>query len=439
LDREFLVHPGTHLRDHARLGPFIIVEAQGIYLRDVEGRQYIDGVSCLWNVNIGHGRKEIAAAVAAQMETLDFSPIYYSMSHPPAIRLAERIAGLTPGDLNHIYFTSTGSEANESAFKIARYYWRLRGTPERYLVISRNQGYHGTTMGALSATGLPLYRRSFGPLVPGYLHIPAPYCYRCELNKEYPSCDLACARALEDLIAREGPAAVAAVVAEPVQGTGGVIVPPPEYLPLIAKICAERGVLLIFDEIITGFGRTGKLFGAEHWGLVPDMMTFAKGVSSGYLPLGGVAMSETLYRTIAEPDATFFHGYTYNGHPVTCAAALKNLEILLGEGLVENAARSGEHLQRRVQELLDLPGVGNVRGLGLMAAVELVGDKKTRAPFDPALHVPERVRDGARDRGLYCRSLGESIALAPPLITTTSQIDDIVDILRAAILAVGEG
>jgi 4-aminobutyrate--pyruvate transaminase len=433
IDRECLIHPSTPLQAHQQAGPLVFVRGKGVWLTSAEGREYIDGLSCLWNVNVGHGRTEIADAVFAQMRELEFVPVFFGMSHPPVIRLAERLSALSGQKRPRIYFTTTGSEAVETAIKLSRYHWRLRGRPDKHKILFRTHAYHGVTLGALSANGLPAYREAFGPFVPGFVQVPAPHCYRCELGLTYPSCDLACARAVGEAIRREGPDTVAAMLAEPVQGTGGVITPPPEYFPLVAEICRAHEVLLVADEIITGFGRTGRTFAVDHWGVEPDLMTIAKGVSSGYLPLGAACLTPAVYAPFEAANVTLLHGFTYNGHPAACAAALKNLEILETERLVENAAAMGAYLHARLGELTDRPYVGQVRGLGLLAALELVADKATRRPFERAQRVPERVRDAARGQGLLCRAIGEAICLAPPLVITRSEVDLLVAALDRAL------
>jgi adenosylmethionine-8-amino-7-oxononanoate aminotransferase len=343
---------------------------------------------------------------------------------------------MTPPHLSRVFYTSGGSETNESALKMARYYFKLNGQPERIKVISRHQAYHGMSMGALSATGIPHQRDMATPLVPGFSFIPAPHCYRCELGLRYPSCELACAKALEQQIEAEGPDTVAAFIGEPIMGAGGAIVPPPEYWPTIAAICRKYGVLLILDEVITGFGRTGKRFALEHWNLTPDMLSLAKGISSGYVPLGACIISDDIYRDLvdkAPPGMPFPHGFTYNGHPVACVAALKNLDIMEQERLIEQAAEVGAYFQERLRACRDRPLVGDVRGLGLIAGVELVRDQTTKEQFAPAGRAGALLAELAFERGLICRAIGDTIAFAPPLCMTRRQVDDVVDIFVAAL------
>jgi putrescine---pyruvate transaminase len=293
-DVDHIIHPITNLREHAKTGPKIFVKGEGVMLTDIDGRRYIDGIAGLFNVAVGHGRKELGEAAAAQMSTLAYLNSFNGFSHRPAIELAAKLASLTEGDLNHFFFTSGGAEATDSVIKFARYYWKLRGEKDKVKIVTRRYAYHGITIGAMSATGIEAYQNMFGPLAPGFVHIAAPYCYRCEFGKSYPGCNLECALALEETIKAEGPETVAAFMAEPVHGIGGVIVPPPEYFPKIREICDKYDVLLIADEVITGFCRTGRYWGMQNWGVKPDMFIFAKAVTSGYIARGGVGLSDRI-------------------------------------------------------------------------------------------------------------------------------------------------
>ncbi len=432
-DQQHMVHPVTPLRAGGP-EPLIVTEGEGIYVRDASGRRYIDGMSSQWNVNIGHGRREILDAILAQGRRISFATTFFGQSNVPAIELADRLATLTPGSLHRLFFTAGGSESNEVAFKLARHYWAAQGQPEKVKVIALEGAYHGVSLGALSATGLPNYRRYHGPLAPGFLHIAAPFRYRCQLCQGELACTLRCAEELELAIEREGEDTVAAFIAEPIQGPGGVRVPPSGYFERIRETCNRRHVLFITDEVITGFGRTGTMFGIEHWGVTPDLMVFAKGISSGYLPLGGVAIADAVYDTIAaQPDAMIFDGHTSAGHPLCCAVGLANLQVLERENLVENARVVGEHLLDRLGEFLDRPYVAEVRGKGLLAALQLTADRNRRASFDPSLQIEHRLRLAARQRGLIIRPIGDLIALSPPLIITREQVDSMVEILAATI------
>jgi putrescine---pyruvate transaminase len=435
-DRSHLLHPLYHPEDHAK--PHIWVKGQGIMLTDAEGHEVIDGLSCLWNVNVGHGRRELAEVAAEQMATLAFSVNYTGSANVPAIRLASRLAEIAYPNLVATFFASGGAEANESAFKTARFYWKAKGRPEKVKIISRMMAYHGVTLAAMSATGIPGYTKMFEPRVPNFIHTATPYAYRFEGAKPGETVGQAAARMLEETILKEGPETVAAFIAEPVQGTGGVIVPPDDYFPLVRQICTRHDVLFIADEVITGFGRTGHWFGLKHWGVQPDIMAFAKGVTSGYLPLGGIMVSQPILDAmLSVPYADrWMHAYTYSGHPTCCAVGLRNLEIIEKEGLVENAAKMGARFLAGLKSLQGLKAVGDVRGLGLMAGVELVADRASKAPFDPAKKILGKVRLELEARGLCVRAVRDSLILAPPLIVTETQVDRIVEIMRNGIAAV---
>ena len=436
-DRRHLIHPLHHPRDHEH--PIVMVEGRGEMLIDSDGKEYIDGLSSLWNVNAGHGRKELAEAAATQMAKLAFASAYAGASNIPSIRLAERLVSLAYPSTSGVYLTTAGAESNESAFKIARYYWKLRGKPGKVKIFSRIHAYHGVTMAAMSATGMAAYHKMFGPLVPNFLQVPAPYPYRWAGNDD-PG--IGAAEAFEQAVVREGPETVAAIIAEPVMGAGGVIVPPDTYFPRLREICDRHDILLIADEVITGFGRTGRWFALGHWGVEPDLVSFAKGVTSAYLPLGGVMVSRKVHQVMldAPPDQKFMHAATYSGHPACCAVGVANLEIIERDNLVERAAIMGRRLLAGLQSLSDLPNVGDVRGLGMMCGVELVESKKTRAP---AIGLGPRVAREALSRGLLIRirggsadpAIGDTICVAPPLMTPHETIDRIVDILRASIPA----
>jgi len=434
-DQQHLIHPLHHPQDHER--PLLIVEGRGAMLADADGREYIDGLAGLWNVNAGHGRAELAEAAAEQMRRLAFASNYAGMTNIPSIRLAEKLVGLAYPSSSGVYFTTGGAESNESAFKTARYYWKVRGKPDKVKIISRVHAYHGVTMAAMSATGMAAYHRMFGPLVPQFIQIPPPYPYR------WPGAGdpgVEAADALEQAIQREGPETVAAFIAEPVMGAGGVIVPPDTYFPRVREICTRYDVLFIADEVITGFGRTGRWFALGHWGVEPDIVSFAKGVTSAYQPLGGILLSQRVHAALLEapPDKKYMHAATYSGHPVCCAVGLRNVEIIEREGLVELAAVMGRRLLAGLETLRDLPAVGDVRGLGMMCAVELVTDRATK---QPAVGLGPRVVREAISRGLLPRlragsvdpPIGDTICLAPPLVTPEDTLDRIVDILRAAI------
>jgi len=436
-DKRFLIHPLHHPKDHEH--PMLMVEGRGAMLKDAAGKEYIDGLSSLWNVNAGHGRKELADAASAQLAKLAFASAYAGASNVPSIKLAEKLMKIAYPSTAAVYFTTAGAESNESAFKIARYYWKLRGKPNKVKIFSRVHAYHGLTMAAMSATGMAVYHKMFGPLVPNFLQVAAPYPYRWPGNED---AGVGAAEALEQAILKEGADSVAAVIAEPVMGAGGVIVPPASYFPKLREICDRHEILLITDEVITGFGRTGKWFALGHWGVEPDITSFAKGVTSAYLPLGGVLISRKVHDTMlaAPADQKFMHAATYSAHPACCAVGLRNVELIEQEGLVENAAVMGRRLLAGLETLRDLAPVGDVRGLGLMCGVELVENKETRKP---AIGLGGKVVREALSRGLITRirgggadpAIGDTICVAPPLMTPPETIDRIVSIIRDSITA----
>jgi len=435
LDRTHWLHPQGDLDAPPGTVPqLIFTGGNGATLTDVDGREYIDGMASLWNVNAGYGRTELAEAAAAQMKKLAFSSAYGGFGTVPAIELAARLAELAPGELEVTYFASGGAEANDTAYKIARLYWTLRDEPERVNIVSRVRDYHGLTYGATSATGMPNFWKGFAPLAPGFLHGPSPDPYRFS-GEGSPGA--AYVQALEDVVLKAGAETVAAVVAEPVQGAGGVIVPPADYFPLLRRLCDRYGLLLIADEVITGFGRTGRWFAMEHWNVQADLMIFAKGVTSGYLPLSGVMLTRSVHETLKSVKGPFAHGFTYSGHPTACAVGLRNLQIIEEEHLVERAADRGAYLQKRLQELRTHEIVGDVRGLGLVAGIELVRDRGTKELFDASTGAARRVWLEALERGVIVRPLqGDVLAMCPPFVISEEQIDQMVLALDESIASV---
>ena len=433
-DQRHLIHPIHSRSVHAN--GHVWVSGHGAVLVDADGKEYLDGLAGLWNVVAGHGRDELADAAAHQMSTLAYCSAYAGSSNPAAIELAERLAGLTYPSINRFFFTSGGGESSETSFKLARSYWKLRGKPHKTKVISRQWGYHGVTLAAMSATGISTYWPACEPRVPGFLQSPSPYPYRYEAPTGV-SQGVAAADELERAIQREGADTVAMFLAEPVQGAGGVIVPQDDYFARIREICDRYDVLLAADEVITGFGRTGKLFALDHWGVEPDVMQFAKAVTSGYFPLGGVGVNDTIAEVLDESSSPWMHAYTYSAHPVGCAVALRTIDIILDEDFPAQAAAKGEHLLAGLEAALaDHPNVGEVRGKGLMCAVEIVQDKATKAEFPSADNIGVQVHAATQQRGLFSRLRGDVFCLAPPVVTTTGQLDRIVEILAAAIAEV---
>jgi adenosylmethionine-8-amino-7-oxononanoate aminotransferase len=439
LDAAHILHGLYNPSDRDQLT--IVTGGDGAVVRDVGGHEYLDGISCLWNLNLGLGRQELVDAAAEQMKKLAYSCTYSGFANIPAIELAARLSNLAYEGLTATFFTASGADANECAFKTARFYWKRQGKRDKIKILSLENGYHGVTLAAMSATGIPAYWSMFQPRIPEFIHVPSPNPYRCNFATPGEDPGTAAARLLEEAIRREGAETVAAFIVEPVQGAGGVMVPPENYYPLVREICNRYDVLLIADEVITGFGRTGRWFALSHWGVEPDIMTFAKGVTSAYLPLGGMMVTQKIAEAIngASPSERWMHASTYSGHPVCCAVALRTLEIMEREKLVERAARLGRYMLRGLEALSELESVGDVRGLGLMAGVELVVNRTTKAPFDRGLKVGDRIRQKAHHAGLIVRNRGDIINIAPPFVISEDQLDTLVSILRGAIVDTTQG
>ena len=434
LDKESILHPATSIADHLKQGPRIMAEGSGITLVDTAGRHYLDAVAGLWCVNIGYGRHEVADAMATQARRLGYYHTFSSMSNEPQIRLADRLLGLAPGEPSKVFFGNSGSDANDTQVKLVWYYNNLRGKPKKKKIVARLGGYHGATVASASLTGLPAFHKAFDLPIANVLHVATPHYYRNAApgtSEEAYAASLAAE--LDGLIEREGPDTVAAFIAEPVMGAGGVLIPPRTYFERIQAVLRKHDVLMIADEVICGFGRLGRMFGSEVYGIEPDLMTAAKGLTSAYFPLSAVFISEKVWSVLRDgsPElGTFAHGFTYSGHPVGCAAALANLDILIGEDLVGNAARVGAYLQAQLRERFAHHAlVGEIRGIGLIAGIELVADRATRSPFDASLKVASRVAQRCLEGGLIVRSLptGHTLAFSPPLCITRVQVDEVLD------------
>jgi adenosylmethionine-8-amino-7-oxononanoate aminotransferase len=416
----------------------IIERGDGCYVWDHQGNRYLDGLAGLFVSQVGHGRTELAKAASAQAEKLGYFPIW-TYAHPTAIQLAARLAELAPGDLNRVFFTTGGSEAVESAWKLARQYFRLTGEPGRYKVISRYLAYHGTSMGALSITGLAELRMPFEPLVPGARKVANTNRYRCTLCAHASACTLGCAADIEAMIVREGPESVAAVFVEPVQNAGGCFVPPAGYFAKLREICDRYGVLLVSDEVICAYGRLGHWFGAQRYGYQPDIITTAKGLTSGYSPLGAMLVSDRLAQPFVGTGESFLHGFTFAGHPVSCAVALANLDVFESEDLLQRV-QTNEHLFRKaLDDLSDLPIVGEVRGAGYFYGIELVKDRDSRETFtsEESDHLLRGfLSNRLLELGLLCRAddRGEPVVqLSPPLVAGPEQFEEINGVLRQAL------
>jgi putrescine---pyruvate transaminase len=438
-DLRHLIHP---LTDHSVLpqaGPLVIAQGDGCELVSEDGRRLIDGMAGLWTVNLGHGRQELIDAAVHQLRSLPYASTFGGVSSPPAIELAEKIAELAPEGMSGVFFVSGGSEANETAIKLARRHWVRNGEPDKSIVLCHERGYHGLAGVTTTTTRLRPYHGDFGVEAPDIFEVPAPYTYRCAAgtpcDPDYcPVCD---GQALEQRIAELGPERIAAVIVEPVFGSGGVIVPPPGYLRRLREICDRHRLLLIVDEVITGFGRTGTWFASEHDEVVPDLITFAKGVTSGYIPLGGVIVSDPLWDELREPDASpgvLMHGFTHSGHPVACAVALANIATIEREDLLARVREMSQVMARLLAPLQEHPEVGEVRQKGLMAGIELVADRATRERWPVEAARGRRAAAEARERGLLTRGLLDDIlCLAPPFTISEEMMGRAVEILAQSI------
>jgi adenosylmethionine-8-amino-7-oxononanoate aminotransferase len=436
MDIDHMLHPRTNLKRHAQAGPLILAKGEGVHLFDSDGKKYIDAAAGLWNVNVGHGRTALAEAAREQISELAYAPTFFGLATPPAIELAAKLSGMYPGPINHWQFTSGGAESNETAIKMARYYFSIQGKPEKMKIISRLMGYHGIAMGVLSATGIPAFWEHFGPRPAGFVHLTPPYAYRHANDMSEDEFVQALVDELEATIEDEGADTIAAMIGEPVQGAGGVVVPPDRYWNAIKEVLDRHNILLIADEVITGFGRTGHMFGAQTYNVQPDIVSIAKGITSGYVPLGAVGVSDTIYQQMLEPDAMFMHGFTYSGHPVSCNVALANLEILESENLTANAGEMGDYLLNRLMELAPHQNVGEVRGKGLMMTVEVVKDKESKERFVAADGVGGKLTAETRKRGIISFTSDTGIMISPPLTLTRDDADEIVDAVRGAIIEV---
>jgi putrescine aminotransferase len=430
-DAAHYLHPFTDFKALASKGSRIITRADGIYVWDSDGRRILDAMSGLWCVNVGYGRKELIAAATAQLERLPFYNSFFQTATPPAIELAELLAEVSPPQFQHVFFSGSGSEANDTVVRMVRRYWDILGQPQRNVIISRRNGYHGSTMAAASLGGMPGMHAQGGLPIPGIVHIEQPCWFELGQAMSRDDFGIKAAGWLEARILEVGPDKVAAFIGEPVQGAGGVIVPPSTYWPEIQRICDQYGVLVVSDEVICGFGRTGRWFGCETFGFRPDLMTFAKGVTSGYIPLGGVMVGERVARVMIEQGGEFHHGYTYSGHPVACAVALANIHLIRRERLVERVRDElGPYLARQFEVLGEHPLVGEAQTCGMMGALQLVRNKASSESFDATLEVGMVCRGHCFGNGLVMRAVGDRMIVAPPLVMTTSQIDEMTALIR---------
>lgn len=433
-DIEHHFHPFTdHKAFHAAGGPRVITQADGIYIWDGEGNKILDGMSGLWCVNVGYGRKELAEVAYRQMLDLPYYNTFFKTTTVPATELATKISSLLPKRFQKIFFTNSGSECNDTMVRFVRHYWKLKGKPYRQHFIARHRGYHGSTMVAANLGGMTGMHDQGGTRLPGFHHVQQPYWYDFGGDKLLEDFGLEAAAEVEKKILEVGPENVAAFVGEPIQGAAGVLIPPTTYWPEVQRICRKYGVLIVSDEVICGFGRTGKMFGFETFGFDPDIVCMAKGLSSGYLPIGAVAISNTLTDDFFEFGGDFNHGMTYAGHPVAAAVALKNIEILQDEKLVERVAELGPYFAAGLASLRDHPIVGETRSVGLIGAIELSKNKKTRARFHDSGRVGTICRDHCFKNNLVMRACWDTMVLAPPFVITKKQIDEMVGLARVAL------
>ena len=428
LDRRHHFHPFTNHRQMHINGARIISAADGVYISDSDGNKYLDGMSGLWCVNLGYGRAELAEAARRQMEQLPYYNSFFQTAQLPAVELAQALAEVTPAQYNRVFFGCSGSDANDTIVRLARYYWQLRGQEQRQTIISRHNAYHGSTMAGASLGGMKSMHAQGGLPIPGIEHIEQPYYFAHEGGLSEADFGRQAARALEDKINAVGADRVAAFIGEPIQGAGGVIIPPDTYWPEIMRICKKYDILLIVDEVICGFGRTGNWFGSDTFKIDGDLMTLAKGMSSGYQPISAVMVADRVAEVLDQHDHEFSHGYTYSGHPVACAVALENIRILRHERIIENArANTMDYLQAQLQTLAQHPLVGEVRGIGFIGAIELVADKSTHRRFDADAKAGILCRDACFDNGLVMRAVGDTMMLAPPLVISRGEIDELVE------------
>ncbi|MBO6279811.1 aspartate aminotransferase family protein [Pseudomonas fragi] len=425
LSNDHHLAPFSDFKQLKEVGPRIITHAKGVYLWDSEGHKILDGMAGLWCVAIGYGRDELAEAASKQMRELPYYNLFFMTAHPPVLELSKAIAEIAPEGMNHVFFTGSGSEGNDTMLRMVRHYWAIKGQPNKKTIISRKNGYHGSTVAGASLGGMT-YMHEQGDLpIPGITHIPQPYWFGEGGDMSPEEFGIWAANQLEEKILELGVDTVGAFIAEPIQGAGGVIVPPATYWPRIKEILAKYDILFVADEVICGFGRTGEWFGSDFYGLKPDMMTIAKGLTSGYIPMGGLIVRDEVVAVLNE-GGDFNHGFTYSGHPVAAAVALENIRILREEKIIEKVhAETAPYLQKRLRELNDHPLVGEVRGVGMLGAIELVQDKATRKRYE-GRGVGMICRQFCFDNGLIMRAVGDTMIISPPLVISKDEIDELV-------------
>jgi len=434
-------HPMIDPKMSTENPPVIVSESDGVYIGDIDGKKYLDCTASLWNVNAGHNRAEIKQAIVDQLDKLAYYNTFGNASNPPSIALSALLMEmLEPEGMSRVLFSSGGSDAVEGALKISRQYWKLVGKPEKTKFFSLKNAYHGVHFGGLSVSGGIPWRRAYEPALPGCFQIDSPYLYRNDWTEDPEELGEICATMLAREIEHQGPDTVAAFIAEPVQGAGGMIVPPANFWPRVREVCDKFDVLLIADEVVTGFGRTGSMFGSRHWGVKPDIMCLAKGINSGYVPLGATIVNQRIVEAWEKDDpmAPIMHGYTYSGHPLACAAALANLEIVIEEDLPANAGAVGGYFLECLNEFTQYPSVGDVRGIGLMLAIEFVRNRETKEPipaFDPYLMAIQKI---CRDEGVWVRIQANKMIFSPPLVFEKTHVDKALDAVHTALNKLSE-
>ncbi|MGI1145758.1 putrescine--pyruvate aminotransferase [Pseudomonas aeruginosa] len=429
LSRDHHLPPFTDYKQLNEKGARIITKAEGVYIWDSEGNKILDAMAGLWCVNVGYGREELVQAATRQMRELPFYNLFFQTAHPPVVELAKAIADVAPEGMNHVFFTGSGSEANDTVLRMVRHYWATKGQPQKKVVIGRWNGYHGSTVAGVSLGGMKALHEQGDFPIPGIVHIAQPYWYGEGGDMSPDEFGVWAAEQLEKKILEVGEENVAAFIAEPIQGAGGVIVPPDTYWPKIREILAKYDILFIADEVICGFGRTGEWFGSQYYGNAPDLMPIAKGLTSGYIPMGGVVVRDEIVEVLNQ-GGEFYHGFTYSGHPVAAAVALENIRILREEKIIKKVkAETAPYLQKRWQELADHPLVGEARGVGMVAALELVKNKKTRERFTDK-GVGMLCREHCFRNGLIMRAVGDTMIISPPLVIDPSQIDELITLAR---------
>jgi putrescine aminotransferase len=430
MSRDHHLAPFSDFKQLAEQGPRIITKGEGVYLWDSEGHKILDGMAGLWCMAGGYGREELVQAAATQMRELAFYNTFFMTAHPPVLELAKAISDVAPAGMNHVFFTGSGSEGNDTMLRLVRHYWACKGQPAKKVIIGRINGYHGSTVAGASLGGMKFMHEQGDLPIPGIVHIPQPYWFADGGEMSPEEFGIWAADQLEAKILEVGEENVAAFIAEPIQGAGGVIIPPASYWPRIKAILARYDILFVADEVICGFGRTGEWFGSDYYDLAPDMMTIAKGLTSGYVPMGGLIVSDKVFAVINE-GGDFNHGFTYSGHPVAAAVGLENLRILKEEGIVEAVRNdTGPYLQQRLATLADHPLVGEVRGVGLLGAIELVQDKASRKRYPSEVGVGMICRGHCFSNGLIMRAVGDTMIIAPPLVISKAEIDELVDKAR---------